>query len=126
MPDPTGTYNDGGIKFVRQTVTANDDSSVSTTYIVKDGSLKAGTKRIVSDNENGVERSQAFMGQIRTGTLSLQFVNAADKPPALMQVIDIQDTTGTTVHVIVHDVSQKFGAGEEATVTLEIAEKKGT
>ena len=57
MPDPAGTYNDGGIKLIRQLLTALDDQDVSTTYILKKGSLKAGSKRIVSKRTDSAYRA---------------------------------------------------------------------
>lgn len=126
MPAPTGTYNDGGIKFVRQTITLLDTSGASETYVVKSGSLETPIKRVVRENENGVEDAQAFMTQIKTGSLTLQFVAEADKPPKPLQAAQVVDTTGAAVDIILAKVSQTFGAGEEASVTCEIFEKKGS
>lgn len=122
MPAPTNTYNDGGIKFVRQTISALDSSGATTSYIVKKGSLKRGVKRVVSENENGVEFKQGFMKQIPSGSLTLQFIEEDDKPPKLMQAITVIDTTGASIDVIIAGVDDEFGAGEEAMVTAEIYE----
>jgi len=125
MPDPAGTYNDGGIKFVRQVIVLKDATDTDTTFIVKEGSLDADVKRITSDNENGVENKQAFMGQIPKGSLTLQFTNAGDKPPKPMQAAQVTDQTGAAVAIVVGKVGQKFGAGEEAMVTVDIFAKQG-
>lgn len=122
MPAPTNTYNDGGIKFVRQTISAIDSAGATTSYIVKKGSLKRGVKRVTSDNENGVENKQAFMKQIPSGSLTLQFIEEDDKPPKIMQAITLIDTTGASIDVIIAGVDDEFGAGEEAMVTAEIYE----
>ena len=126
MSDPANTLNDGGIKFVRQTITAQDVTSVSTQYIVKKGSMKRGVRRITSENENGVEDKQNFAAQIPTGSLTLQFINPTDQPPKQMQAITVKDTTGTNQNVIIGEVDDEFGAGEEAMVTVQIYAKQGT
>lgn len=125
MPDPTNTYNDGGIKFVRQTISALDTAGATTTYIVKSGSLRRAVKRVTSENENGVENKQAFMKQIPSGSLTLQFIETDDKPPKPMQAITVKDTTDASINVILAGVDDSFGAGEEAGVTVEIYEKQG-
>ncbi len=124
MPDPAGTLNDGGIKFVRQTISAKDESGTSTTFVVKKGSLKGPVNRITSHNENNVENKQAFMLGIRTGSMTLQFVNAGDKVPARLQVIAGVLTTGIAVNIIIGEVDEEFGAGEEAMVTCQIYEQQ--
>jgi hypothetical protein len=118
MPD---TYNDGGIKFIRQKIVAKDGANANTNYIVRTGSLKAGVKRITSEDENGVERSQAQMNQIPTGSIELQFTTNTDLPPAPNQLVIMKDTSGANINVIFGAVDQKFGAGEEAMVTVEIS-----
>ncbi len=120
MPAPTGTYNDGGIKFVRQTVTALDSAGANVTYVVKSGSLDRDVNRITSTNENNVENKQAFQLKIPTGSIELQFVAEADKPPKPLQAIALVDCNGAAVQVIIGKVSEKFGAGEEAMVTCDI------
>jgi len=124
MSDPANTLNDGGIKFIRQLVTALDSSGSSTQYICKKGSMKRGVKRTTSENENGVENKQNFAAQIPSGSLTLQFVNPTDLPPKIMQTITVKDTTNTNQNVIIGEVSDEWSAGEEATVTCEIYAKQ--
>jgi hypothetical protein len=123
MPDPAGTLNDGGVKFVRQRISAKDINGLVTSYIVKKGSLHAPVKRIVSTDENDVEFKQAFMNQIRSGSLDLQFIAAADKPPGRLQVITVLTSAGINMNVIIAPVDEDFGAGTEAEVKVEIYEE---
>lgn len=124
MADPTGTYNDGGIKFIRQLITALDTTGTSTQYICKKGSMKRGVKRTTSENENGVENKQNLSARIPTGSLTLQFVNPTDNPPKPMQAITVKDTTNTNQNVILGEVGDEWSAGDEAMVTVEIFAKQ--
>jgi hypothetical protein len=125
MPDPAKTRNDGGIKFVRQTIAALDGDGLSTIYIVQKGSMKRGVARTVSKNENNVEFKQNFELMIPTGNLTLQFLNPTDKPPASLQSITVIDTTGVPQNVILGAVDDDFGAGTEATLTVDIFTQQG-
>jgi hypothetical protein len=120
MSEPVGTFNDGGIKFVRQLISLKDVTGATTQYIVKKGNLKNGIKRVVSTNQNDVENKQALMDKIPEGKLTLQFVNETDNPPGTKQYATVIDTTGTTQAILIGEVGQEFSAGEEAMVDVDI------
>lgn len=124
MPDPAGTKNNGGIKFVRQVVSIAASDDQATNYIVKKGSLKAGSKRVVEEDENGVENKQAFMKQIRSGSLTLQFTSEDSKPPKQFAEATIKATDGANITVIISEVDEDFGSDTPATVTVPIYEKQ--
>jgi len=124
MPDPARTLNDGGIKFVRQRIVLKDGTDTDTSFIVREGSLEEDVNRIVSKDENDVEFRQNFTGKIPTGSLTLQFVDPAGKPPKTMQPAQVIDQTGAQIPIIIGKVGQKFGAGEEAMVTVDIFAKQ--
>jgi hypothetical protein len=126
VSDPTGTINDGGIALIEQTVSLlnNAASPVSTDYILRRCSLKEGTKRIVSTNQNDVETKQRFSRMIATGSGTLQLINATDLPPSNLQRFTATTASGATQKLILHGVGSEFGAGEEVQIPIEIAIEK--
>jgi hypothetical protein len=115
-------YNDGGIKFVQQTITAKDNTGTSTVYIVKKGSMKAGSQRVVSADQFGNEYQQAGMTKIRAGSIDLQFILAADKPPARFQNITVLGTGGVPYNVAIFEVDEDVDAASPADVKLTVYE----
>ncbi len=124
MPDPAGTYNDGGIALIEQTVDLKDPTGATVTYILKKCDLKGGSSRIVSSNQNGVESKQRFARQIKTGSGTLQLINAADKAPDFPQDFTATTVDGANQALILHGVGQTFGTNEEVMLSIELAEKK--
>jgi len=124
MSDPAKTFNDGGIKFNRQTVSLKDTDGTQTDYVLKKGNLKAGVKKVTSDNQNGVEYKQAGMAKIPEGKFSLQYINPTDKVPAQMQYFTAQDSGGNTRNLVLWEVDDQFGAGEEAVIECDVSEKQ--
>lgn len=116
--------NDGGIKFVRQTVTTKDVSNADTTYVCKTGSLNLGASRITQRDENDVENAQAGSSNIKEGSVTLQFIDPADKAPKQFAEMTLEDTSGNDVTVIIWEVSEKFGSAEAAMVELKVYEKQ--
>lgn len=124
MAEPAKTFNDGGIKFNRQTVNLKDGDGTATDYILKKGNLKASVVRIKSPNENGVNNKQAGMLDIPEGKFTLQYIVPTDKPPASMQYFTAKDSGGTVRNLVLWDVDDQFGAGEEAILDCEVSEKQ--
>jgi hypothetical protein len=115
-------YNDGGIKFVQQTITAKDNTGTVTTYIVKKGSVKAGAERIVQKDQFGNEIQQAGMSKIRSGSVDLQFILPADKPPERFQVITLLGTSGVAYNMSIFEVDEDVAADSAADCKLTIYE----
>ncbi len=124
MPDPAGTFNDGGIRLIEQTISLKDSTGASVDYILKKCSLKGGSSRIVSQNENGVETKQRFAAQIPTGSGTLQFIQLTDKPPVYPQAFTATTSQGTAQNFILHGVGEEMGTNEEVMVPIEIAVQK--
>jgi len=121
---PQNTLNDGGVKFVRQTIQLGTRAGATVTYIVKEGSMEGDVKRTTARNENDVENKQAFSNDIPKGSITLSFVNMTDDPPARLQSVLLYTTEQTQVKVILGKVGQKFGTGEDATCTCDIYEQQ--
>jgi hypothetical protein len=115
-------YNDGGIKFVQQTISAKDNTGTSTVYIVKKGSMKAGSERVVQKDQNGAEYQQAGFPKIRAGSIDLQFILPADKPPARFQNITVLGTGGVAYNVAIFEVDEDTASDSPADVKLTIYE----
>jgi hypothetical protein len=115
-------YNDGGIKFVQQTISAKDNTGTSTVYIVKKGSMKAGAERVVQKDQFGNETQQAGMSKIRSGSADLQFILPTDKPPARFQNITILGTSGVAYNVAIFEVDEDVGADSAADCKLTLYE----
>lgn len=125
MSDPVGTKNDNGVKFNRQTVQIKDTSTTLTTYILRKGSLKSGASRTVGKDENDVENKQSFAKTIPSGTVGINFVNPTDKSPAQFEEFTVIDLSGATVTLIISEVGEDFGSGDEANCSLDCYKKMG-
>jgi hypothetical protein len=115
-------YNDGGLKFVQQTITAKDNTGTSTVYVIRKSSMKAGTERVVQKDQFGNENGQAGMTKIRAGSADGQFILPADKPPARFQNITIILTSGVPYNVAIFDVDEDVGADSTANFKLTLYE----
>ncbi|MES2569598.1 MAG: hypothetical protein V4710_06035 [Verrucomicrobiota bacterium] len=126
MADPAGTKNDNGVKFNRQTVSIKNTLGEVTTYILRKGSLKSGANRVVGKDENDVETKQSFAKTIPSGSVQINFVTEDDKSPAQFEEFTVKDLSGATVALIISEVGEEFGSGDEASVSLECYKKMGT
>lgn len=118
-------YTDGAIKLHPQLITGTDSAGVTNkTWKLKSGSLSSGVNRQTDTDEYGVENAQSFQKTIPTGSLTLGFVAAADKPPQQLQAVGIVDTTGSTITVIIGEVDDTFGPTDPSTVTVKIYKKQ--
>lgn len=120
---------DGPLKLVEQLVSLLDvtpTTPVSTTYILKKGSLKTGVDEIKSKDQHGAFRSRALSLDDTAGSMTLQFVAATDKLPQPLQYFSAVDASGTTLKLILKEVGQAFGTKEESMVECGICVAVGT
>ena len=127
MPANTNV-TDGPLKLNEQTVSLlnNAASPVATTYILKKGSLKSGVDKVKSLDQNGAFRSRALALQDTEGSMTLQFVLNADKPPQPLQFFTVVDSAGVTRNLILEGVGENFGTREEVILECEICLMVGT
>jgi hypothetical protein len=115
MPANTN-LTDGVLKLNEQLISLLNVSAVSTSYILKKASLKAGVDEIKSQDQNGAFRGRALALQDTEGTMTLQYTTAASKSPQPLQFFSAVDNNANTIKLILKDVGESFGAREESTV----------
>lgn len=118
---PNTSLTDGVIKLNEQLITLLNVSTVSVSYILKKASLKAGVDEVKSQNQNGVFRGRALALQDTEGTMTLQYVAAADKTPQPLQYFAAVDNNGNTIKLVLKGVGETFGVREEAAVECDVA-----
>ena len=123
MPDPAGTYTDGGLKFGSQVLTIKDASGADQDYIADDFALDAKSNWLVSKNADGVPAKQAGMKDVRTGSATLQFAASTTKAPKQFAEFTAVEAGGSNVTLIVADIGQKYGSDAEAKITISVREK---
>src|SRR5437762_8067328 len=109
MPDPAGTYTDGGLKFGSQILTIKDASGTDVQYIAEAFSLERKSNWLVAKNESGVPNKQAGQKDVGTANATLQFPTADTKAPKQFAEFTAVEAGGTNVTLIVADIGQQFG-----------------
>lgn len=120
MPDPTGTYRDGALKFGSQVVTIKDAAGADQTYIMDSFSLEDGARWIVRNNEVGVPAAQLGIKEIPTGSSALQFAADTTKKPRLFAEFTAKEAGDVDVTLIVAKVGQTYGAVDEAKFSIDV------
>jgi len=123
MPDPVGTYNDGGVIIIEQTVSLLTDDGTHTDYILKKCSLKGGSTELNSTDANGKVVKSRYVKDKVKGSGTLQLLVATDKPPAWPQPFTATDQYGTDQGYVLIGVGQEFGTNEEVFLPVDIAKK---
>ncbi len=97
MPDPAGTFNDGGIRLIEQTISLKDSTGSPVDYILKKCSLKGGSSRLVSQNKNGVETHVGTPYQADSNQMAMYVIWANDPIKDLLVLLRTRSRRSSTL-----------------------------
>ena len=126
MPDPAGTYNDGGLQWGTPLIECLDSAGDAATYVADSFNIDRGSRTIGPRlNEYGVPTGKVHIREYWKGSATLQF-NAADtKLPGYFSEFTFE-IDGEDVTFIITKIGKQFGNSSETKIPVEIEEKIGS
>jgi hypothetical protein len=122
MPNPSGTFNDGGLVFGSQVVTID-----SVAYVAESISVDRSTNVIEHKNEYGVPTGQVFVNQIQTGSMTLQLASSSTASPTIGDTVAITPVGGGSAKIfLISKVGEAFSQDGETKVTVDMRERLNT
>ena len=115
MPNPSGTYNDGGLVFGSQVV-----SIVSIAYVAESINVDKSTSVIEQKNEYGVPTGQVLIEQIPTGSMTLQLASSATVAPSIGNAFTLVPVGGgSSVTFLISKVGEQFSQDGETKLSVD-------
>ena len=99
MPNPSGTYNDGGLVFGSQVV-----SIVSVAYVAE---------------SINVDRSTSVIEQIPTGSMTLQLASSSTVAPSIGAAFTLVPVGGGSATFLISKVGEQFTQDGETKLSVD-------
>lgn len=123
MPDPAGTFQDGGVVYGSYRVTLKNVDDVNEEYVLKNFSVDEPVNDLVRKNEVGVPDGQVFIADRVTGSATGQFSTSTSKLPKKFQPFALPDEGGGSTIYFIKSVSRARGQDAEATFTIQFTKR---
>lgn len=125
MPDPAGTFNDGGLAFGSQSASVTPPGGGSgVAFIFEKISLKRPTKQTIRRNQVGVPNGQFFTVDVMKTTATIQLPTATTAAPALFSSVPLVPIGGGTAIVfLISEVGEEFEHEGEQKVSVTLSQK---
>jgi hypothetical protein len=123
MPDPAGTFQDGGVIYGSQKVSMKNEAGTNEIYVLKNITVDRPVKELTRMNEFGVPDGQVFIDDKVRGSATGQFSTSTSKPPKRFEEFALTKVGGGTETFFVKSVSINFGQDAETTFTIEFTKK---
>ena len=114
MPNPSGTYNDGGLVFGSQVV-----SIVSVAYVAESINVDKSTSVIEQKNEYGVPTGQVLIEQIPTGSMTLQLASSSTVAPSIGAAFTLVPVGGGSATFLISKVGEQFSQDGETKLSVD-------